>query len=147
MDTDSTQGRNDERDPQLTITGRLVQPQSPREQSRNPVLRDTHHHHDLAADHNNATGDDFHKHDGTPHYHKPTSHHHHGPGDNDILIHDYDGCGPDDYYPVGDNNYGAADHNHDKPAVNVDGPPRLDNHDPYGHLDDDDHLGPRHDDD
>jgi hypothetical protein len=74
--------------------------------------------------------------------HDYEQHHHHGPGDYDILPHDHDG--PDDHYhnidnidndDSADDYYGSADHDHDRPAVNLN--IRIDNNDPYGHDDND----------
>ena len=43
-----------------------------------------------------------------------TNHHHHGPGDNDILVHNHDA--PNEYHfhttTPGNHSYGPADHNH-----------------------------------
>ena len=109
-----------------------------------------HHHH--IDYHNNLVYNDD-----RPSYHNcsyddnPARHHHHGP-DNDIVIHDDDCAGDDNLYvgrydhdfgsfvthngPVY-NEYGPRDHDHNKPvAVNVSGI-RIDNNDPYGHVDHD----------
>jgi len=87
--------------------------------------RDHHHHHNI-HDHDDCTGDDYHKHGAAYHYHKPTYHHHHGPGDNDILDHEHNGATNNHEHIVLDYNiyttnfydyqrihdYGPADHNH-----------------------------------
>ena len=119
MDTDSSEGRDYERDWLAAIRGAKLLAQRAREQSHNPVLGgDTirHHHHDTRNDHHNYI--DTHNHG--------DRHHHHGPIDNDIIEHTHDNNEPwhDHFIADFDNNdyhvidldkqfYGTADHTHD----------------------------------
>ena len=106
MDADSVEGRDDERDVGLPGRRRVVQPQPPRQQSRDPVLGS--HHHDI--DYHNNVGD-FHN---CTDYNDSTRHHHHGPGDNNILIHDHKhALGIHNHLIDGRDIYGAAVHTHD----------------------------------
>jgi len=90
-----------------------------------------HHHHDIDLNHSDDEFDyeyvesidnDLLDHDDLPDHDHGTVHHHHGPGDNDIVIHDhqYDRSDHDhnvtrDYNgtPGFHDKYGAANHQHD----------------------------------
>ena len=109
MDATSDQGGDNERDSRRPYTRPELQPLGTRQQSRNPVLGGKHYHYDVTdRQHNPAyypINNDY----------KPEFHHHHGPGVNDILIHDHKhALGIHNHLIDGRDIYGADDHKHDE---------------------------------
>jgi len=111
MDSDSSQGRDDERDPHVPPSRRDVQSFLKGKQPRHSVLGsgddiDKYHHHHYLANYHDKHARKYHNHG--------YFHHHHGRFVNDHIehVHEYHGSHDHHLDNSDDHLYGPSDHEH-----------------------------------